>query len=73
MTGRDVCEGNMKSKQLAVLTVEEEKAWEHAFFFYVVDEGKTDAMADKMAWRDLQKEFPRLKEFRGISQKSPES
>jgi hypothetical protein len=53
-----------KERKLAVLTVPEEKAWEHAFAFHV-DAGRTDTKAANLAWKDLQAEFPRLKAFDG--------
>jgi hypothetical protein len=52
------------ARKLAVLTPEEEKAWEFAFAFYVED-GLKDDEAGFSAWQDLQKEFPRLREFDG--------
>lgn len=51
-------------KKLATLTPEENKAWEFAFSYYL-DEGKDDDEADRLAWEDIQKEFPRLKDFDG--------
>ncbi|MGH9582104.1 MAG: hypothetical protein ACRD4O_04115 [Bryobacteraceae bacterium] len=42
------------------LTPAQEKAWEFAFRMYI-GEGKTDAQADRLAWRDLTLEFPELK------------
>ncbi len=41
----------MKPKKIAVLTPEENKAW--------------DEDADQSTWKDLQNEFPRLQEFDG--------
>jgi hypothetical protein len=51
-------------KRIAKLTVEENRAWEFAFCFYL-SEGKNDLQADKLAWRDLRLEFPRLIQFTG--------
>jgi hypothetical protein len=48
----------------AKLTPEEDRAWEEAFLLYL-DEGKTDAQADRAAWKDVQQQFPRLREFSG--------
>jgi hypothetical protein len=48
----------------ATLTPEEDRAWTKAFQFHV-DEGKSDAQADRLAWRDVKAEFPRLKKFSG--------
>ena len=52
------------SKKTTHLTPEEDKAWVHAFCYYL-DNGYSKEKADKYAWLDLQKEFPRLKEFDG--------
>jgi hypothetical protein len=49
-------------KRIAKLTVGENHAWEFAFCFYAND-GKTDLQADKLAWRDLLLEFPRLRRY----------
>ena len=48
--------------KLAQLTVEEDHAREKAtdFYRYV---GKSDAEADRLAWADIEKVFPRLKEM----------
>ena len=51
-------------RKLATLTPLENHAWEHAFAFHL-DAGHADKMADSLAWRDVQKEFPRLKQFDG--------
>jgi hypothetical protein len=51
-------------KQIAKLTPKENHAWEFAFCFYR-EQTKTDLQADKLAWRDLRLEFPRLKNFAG--------
>jgi hypothetical protein len=51
-------------KQIAKLTSKENYAWEFASCFYR-DGCKTDWQADKLAWRDLILEFPRLKKFLG--------
>jgi hypothetical protein len=53
-----------KKRKLAVLTPAEEKAWQFAFEFYL-DDGLTDDEADSLAWRDVQREFPRLRAFDG--------
>lgn len=49
-------------KRTATLTAKENHAWEFAFCFYLAD-GKTDLQADKLAWRDLRFEFPRIRKF----------
>ena len=48
----------MDKKQL---TIEEERAREKAMDFYRYI-GKSEAVADQMAWEDIKKEFPRLRE-----------
>jgi hypothetical protein len=52
------------TKRLAQFTDAEEKAWLHAFAFYV-DQGMTETQADAAAWADLQGQFPRLKAYDG--------
>ena len=47
-----------------MLTSEENHAWEFAFSFYL-EKRKTDFRADRLAWRDLRLEFPRLKKHNG--------
>ena len=54
----------MPKRKLAILNSAEEKAWEHAFRFHV-NTGLSDTRAANSAWRDLQKEFPRLRLFDG--------
>lgn len=49
-------------KEPAQLTVEEEQAKEKAIDFYRYI-GKTDVEATRLAWADVQKAFPRLKEY----------
>jgi hypothetical protein len=51
-------------RRIATLTQKENKAWEFAFSFHR-EESKSDLQADKLAWRDLILEFPRLKNFDG--------
>lgn len=51
------------------LTPEEDRAWEKAFQFHV-DAGKSSSRADRAAWRDIAKEFPRLKGFKGAKPNS---
>jgi len=50
----------------ATLTAKEDKAWTYAMNYYL-DQGKTDLQADKLAWRDMQKDFPRLRKFDGAT------
>ena len=47
------------------MTDEEEVAWNFAWEFYM-NEGYEDNDAAEKAWKDLQLEFPRLKEYDGI-------
>ncbi len=53
-----------KSRKLTMLTPHEDHCWVFAFNFYC-EQGKTDEQADKLAWRDMQMEFPRLRGFDG--------
>ncbi|MFL6436998.1 MAG: hypothetical protein ACJ71Q_05415 [Terriglobales bacterium] len=55
----------MKQKQ-AQLTAEEERAREKSMNFYLYV-GKTDVEASRLAWADVQKEFPRLRNDRASS------
>ena len=50
------------NKGPAQLTVEEERAREKAIDFYRYV-GKTEVEAARLAWIDVQKAFPRLKEY----------
>ena len=54
------------NKRAAKLSPEEQQAWEKAIDFYRYV-GKTDEDAAVMAWADVQKAFPRLKEYDSIS------
>jgi hypothetical protein len=54
----------MKPKRIAKLTGKEDKAWKHAFRFYL-DKGYSDSKADEAAWKDLLLEFARLTNFDG--------
>jgi hypothetical protein len=56
---------SMKQKQ-AQLTAEEERAREKSMNFYLYV-GKTDVEASRLAWADVQKEFPRLRNDRASS------
>jgi hypothetical protein len=49
-------------KKPAQLTSAEERAMEKAMDFYRYT-GKSEAEANRSAWADIQKEFPRLKDF----------
>lgn len=48
----------------ARLSSYEDKCWVFAFCYYV-DEGYTDLQADRLAWRDMCLEFPRLRTYDG--------
>lgn len=50
--------------RIAKLTDEENHAWEKAMEYYL-NEGKRPLTACSLAWRDVQLEFPRLKDFDG--------
>lgn len=50
------------NKKPAQLTLEEEQAREKAMDFYRYI-GKTDVEATRLAWQDVQKAFPRLREY----------
>ena len=52
-------------KKLVRLTGEEERSMEKAMDFYRYT-GKSEAEASRLAWRDIQKEFPRLRDFDGV-------
>jgi hypothetical protein len=62
---------SMKQKQ-AQLTAEEERAREKSMNFYLYV-GKTDVEASRLAWADVQKEFPRLRNDRASSAGATES
>jgi hypothetical protein len=51
-------------KRITTLNAQENHAWEFGFTFHL-DQGNADSMADKLAWRDLVSEFPRLNNFVG--------
>ena len=53
-----------ETKKRAKLSVREDKQWVH-YFCYYLNEDKTDSQADKLAWRDMLLEFPRLKNYDG--------
>ena len=52
------------NKKLAQLTVEEDRAKEKAMDFYRYT-GKSEVEAERLAWADIQKQFPRLKDYDG--------
>ena len=53
-----------RKRRLATLNPYEDKCWVFAFCYYM-DRGKTELQADKLAWRDLREEFPRLRKYDG--------
>jgi hypothetical protein len=53
-----------QGRKLAKLTPEENHDWEY-FFSWHLNNGSTEAEADRNAWRDLQQKHPRLKEYQG--------
>ncbi len=53
-----------RSRKLTMLTPAEDKAWVF-YFCYFLDEGKGDDEADKLAWREMHREFRRLRGFDG--------
>ena len=54
---------NTFTKKLTQLTVEEDRARERAVDFYRYV-GKSDVEAERLAWADIEKVFPRLKGMR---------
>lgn len=62
--GCALCRKSRGANPRAHLTPAQDKVWVKAFTFYL-EEGKTDAQADRLAWRDLIAEFPELKKFSG--------
>ena len=54
-----------KRRRFAKLTPWEDHCWVFAFCYYVDSEGKTDDEADKLTWRDMLSEFPRLRFYDG--------
>jgi hypothetical protein len=54
---------NTLTKKLTQLTVEEDRARERAVDFYRYV-GKSDVEAERLAWADIEKVFPRLKGMR---------
>lgn len=51
-------------RKLTMLTPFEDHCWVFAFCYYL-NEGKSDKEVDRLAWHDLQMEFPRLRDFDG--------
>ncbi len=57
-------------RKLTMLTPFEDHCWVFAFCYYL-GEGKSDEEADRLTWRDLQMEFPRLRGFDGCLPDTP--
>lgn len=55
----------MPRHKLATLTPAEEKAWQHAFGHHLDVSKQGQDRAAARAWRDLQREFPRLRKYDG--------
>jgi len=51
-------------RKLARLSPYEDKCWVFALCYWL-DRGKTDDEASRLAWRDVQLEFPRLQKYEG--------
>ena len=51
-------------KRIAKLTLEEDRVWTGLFANYM-DEGRTEAEADRLTWREMKILFPRLAKFDG--------
>ncbi len=56
-------------KNLARLNPFEDKCWVFAFNYYL-DRGKSEREADRLAWEDLQVQFPRLRKYDGCEPKT---
>lgn len=52
-------------KKLATLTPAEDKAWVAAFAYALTELHYDPRRADRYAWRDVRKQFPRLAAFDG--------
>ena len=57
---------DLSRPRIAVLTPEEDTAWTKAFEFYAANE-VPDTEVDRLAWSELQEEFPRLRIFDGCA------
>jgi len=62
--GNVMATGKNQSKKHARLSVREDKQWVH-YFCYYLNENRTDSQADKLTWRDMLLEFPRLRKYQG--------
>jgi hypothetical protein len=54
-----------KKKRLATLNPIEENSWVYYFTYYVINQRKSNAEADRLTWRDMRREFPRLHLYDG--------
>lgn len=52
-------------KRLASLNIEENNVWIELFNYHIFEEGMTELKADRLAWQELVKRFPRLKKYKG--------
>jgi DNA repair ATPase RecN len=52
----------MRARKTAVLTPQEDKAWVDEFS-YAKEQGKDDVQADAQAFRQVRKQFPRLRKY----------
>ena len=62
----------MRKQEQAQLTADEERAREKSMDFYLYV-GKSDVEASRLAWADVQKEFPRLRNDRARGAVTTES
>lgn len=68
--GGILSETRSKLRKLTMLTPFEDHCWVFAFNYYL-DERKSEEEADRLAWRDLQWEYPRLRAFDGCLPDTP--
>ncbi|MHB8501422.1 MAG: hypothetical protein ACYDCG_19830 [Candidatus Acidiferrales bacterium] len=57
----------MRTK-LARLNAAEERSWEHAFRYHLDVSRQGQDRAANRAWRDLRREFPRLRKYDGAKE-----
>ena len=60
-----MAQGQRRRGRHARLTLREEHCWLWYFGYYATDEGRSDSEADRLAWRDMLSEFPRLRFYDG--------
>lgn len=56
--------GAGRTRRLVTLTAYEDRCWVFAFCFHI-NNGKAELTADRLTWRDMRLEFPRLKMYDG--------